>query len=135
MRKQREDYRRRSAGLQTELQNLKLQRDDIETSAATSSPTTNSFLKENKRLQVSAAASASYVFIGPSVNIHCTAMSSIRTRIAMQQCADRRLNTISIALSTGGSLFVCKMRRRLSLQPSRVAATRPRRSCCIQFHL
>lgn len=57
MRKQREDYRRRASGLKNELHNLKLQRDDIETSAATSSPTTNTFLKENKRLQVSGVQS------------------------------------------------------------------------------
>lgn len=129
MRKQREDYRRRWAGLQAELQNLKLQRDDIETSAATSSPTTNSFLKENKRLQVSAAQLVRLhgfcLGSGRPVEMHRTAI--VTHPHPLRQRTDVSL-PISIALSTAGSLFVCRMRGRLSPRPERRrdAATRER---------
>lgn len=53
MRKQREDYRRRAAALEKELHILKTQRDDMESTAPSASPTTRSFLKDNNRLQVS----------------------------------------------------------------------------------
>lgn len=52
LRKQREDYKRRSTALKRELNILKEQRDDLLSGQEPPSPTTKGFLKENDRLQV-----------------------------------------------------------------------------------
>lgn len=52
LRKQREDYRRRSNALKRELNILREQRDDLISGSEPPSPTTKGFLKENDRLQV-----------------------------------------------------------------------------------
>lgn len=52
LRKQREDYKRRSTALKRELNILKEQREDLVSSSEPPSPTTKGFVKENDRLQV-----------------------------------------------------------------------------------
>lgn len=54
LKKQRDDYRRRASALKRELKTLKEQRSDLCSGRDPPSPTTNSFVKENDKLQVSA---------------------------------------------------------------------------------
>lgn len=52
LRKQRQDYKRRSNALKRELGILKDQREELQAGSEPPSPTTKGFLKENDRLQV-----------------------------------------------------------------------------------
>lgn len=52
IRKQRDDYIKRSSALKRELTTLKQQRAELASGNEPPSPTTNGFIKENDRLQV-----------------------------------------------------------------------------------
>lgn len=53
LKKQRDDYMQRAGALKRELKILKQQRADLSSGREPPSPTTNSFIKENDKLQVS----------------------------------------------------------------------------------